>query len=63
MNQETTLIITLKDKDVNLLPDTTEELHVYVEATNVGIMVKPIKEIGNGKYEASFTASIIMKTT
>ena len=60
MKEETTLIVTLKDKDSNLLPDTREELHVYVEsleATKVGIMVKPFKEISNGRYETSFTAS------
>ena len=55
--------MTLRDKNSSLLPDAREELNVFVESLeatkdNVAITVKPlIKEIGDGKYEASFTAN------
>lgn len=60
VNQEATLTITLRDSDSNPLPNIGEQVHVYMETTKntpVANIVKPIREISNGKYEAKFTAS------
>ena len=55
----TTLMITLKNKNNNPLTDTSKELNVFIENIRDGeaIQVKSIKEVGGGKYEASFTVS------
>ena len=59
VNKETTLTITLRGSDSNPLPNNGGQIHVYVETikSTAAITVKPIREIGNGKYEAYFTAS------
>lgn len=59
VNQETTLTIILRDSDSNPLSNNGGQIHVYVETTKstASITVKPIREIGNGKYEAHFTAN------
>ena len=54
-----TLMITLKNKNANTVTDASKELNVFIENIRDGeaIQVVPIKEVGGGRYEASFTAS------
>ena len=57
--KKTTLMIMLKNKNNNPVIDASKELNVFIENISDGeiIQVKEIKEVGGGRYEASFTAS------
>ena len=59
VNKEATLMITLRNKYNDLVIDETEKIMVTVlfGKTMESVFVNPIKEVGNGRYEASFTAS------
>ena len=52
-------MITLRDGDNGFVIDKGEKLTVTVlfDRTKEFVFVKPIKEVGGGKYEASFTGS------
>ena len=52
---EATILITLRDSDNAFVFNRSEELAVTVRRKEA-IFVKPIKEVGNGTYKASFTA-------
>ena len=55
----TTLMIMLKNKNNNPVTRSCAEINVIVKKTKGGeaIQVRAIKEVGGGRYEASFTAS------
>ena len=59
VKKKTTLMIMLKNKNNNPVTDASKELNVFIENIRDGevIQVKAIKEVGGGRYEASFTAS------
>ena len=59
VKKKTTLMITLKNKNNNPVTDASKQLNVFIENTRDGeaIQVRTIKEVGGGRYEASFTAS------
>ena len=59
VKKKTTLMIMLKNKNNNPVTDASKELNVFVENIRDGeaIQVRAIKEVGGGRYEASFTAS------
>ena len=50
-------MITLRDSDYDFVTGKSETLTVTVlfDKTKEDIFVKPIKEVGDGRYEASFT--------
>lgn len=52
-----TMVITLKDKNNDQVIDGCEEVDVCIKNAkgNETIQVKPIEEVGDGRYEASFT--------
>ena len=57
--KKTTLMIMLKNKNNNPVTDASKELNVFIENIRDGevIQLRAIKEVGGGRYEASFTAS------
>ena len=59
VNEEATLMITLRYGDGDFAIGKSEELIVTIlfDKTMESAFVKPIKEVGDGRYEASFTAS------
>ena len=59
VKKKTTLMIMLKNKNNNPVTRNCEEINVVVKETKGGeaIQVRAIKEVGGGRYEASFTAS------
>ena len=59
VKKKTTLMIMLKNKNNNPVTDASKELNVLIEKIKDGetIQVGAIKEVGGGRYEASFTAS------
>ena len=59
VNKETTLMITLRNEHSDLVNNESEKIMVTVlfDKTMESIFVNPIKEVGGGRYEASFTAS------
>ena len=59
VKKKTTLMIMLKNKNNNPVTNSSEELNVLIENMrgNESIQVRAIKEVGGGRYEASFTAS------
>ena len=59
VKKKTTLMIMLKNKNNNPVTDAIKELNVFIENTRDGkaIQVRAIKDVGGGRYEASFTAS------
>ena len=59
VNKEATLMITLRNEHSNLIINESEKIMVTVlfGKKRVPVFVKPIKEVGSGRYEASFTAS------
>ena len=59
VNKEATLMITLRNKHNDLVIDESEKIMVTVlfDKTMESVFVIPIKEVGGGRYEASFTAS------
>ena len=55
-NKECKLTITLRDNDNDFVINQSEKLSVTVfDSTMKYVHVKPIKEVGDGVYEASFT--------
>ena len=60
VKEEATLMITLRDSDNDFVTGKSDKLIVTVlcDRTKEFVYVKPIKEVGGGRYEASFTASI-----
>ena len=52
-------MITLRDSDNDFVNGKSEKVTVTVlfDKTMESAFVKPIKEVGGGRYEASFTAS------
>ena len=52
-------MITLRDSDDDFVTGERETITVSVlfDKTKEFVSVKPIKEVGGGRYEASFTAS------
>ena len=60
VNKEMTLMIILKNKNNNPVTGSCAEISVVAKKTNKdgeAIQLGPIKEVGGGRYEASFTAS------
>ena len=59
VKEMSTMMITLNDRNGNPVTDGSEEISVFVKNANgdEATQVKPIKEIGGGVYEASFTAN------
>ena len=59
VKKKTTLMIMLKNKNNNPVTRSCAEINVIVKKTKGGeaIQVRAIKEVGGGRYEASFTAS------
>ena len=59
VNKEATLMITLRNKHNDLVIDESKKIMVTVlfHKTMESVFVNPIKEVGGGRYEASFTAS------
>ena len=59
VKKKTTLMIMLKNKNNNPVTDASKELNVFIEniRDKEVIQVRAIKEVGGGRYEASFTAS------
>ena len=59
VNKEATLVITLKNKHSDLVINESEKIMVTVifDKTVESLFVKQIKEVGDGRYEASFIAS------
>ena len=59
VKKKTTLMITLKNKNNSPVTDASKELSVFMEniRDEEAIQVRAIKEVGGGRYEASFTAS------
>ena len=59
VNKEATVMITLRSKYNDLLINESEKIMVTVlfDKTIESVFVNPIKEVGGGRYEASFTAS------
>lgn len=59
VNKEATLMITLRNKHNDLVIDEREKIMVTVlfDKTMESVFINPIKEVGGGRYEASFTAS------
>ena len=57
--EKTTMTIVLKNKYDKPATDANKELNVFIENIRDGeaIQVRSIKEVGCGRYEASFTAS------
>ena len=59
VKEEATLMITLRDSYNDFVAGESETLTMSVlfDETKEFAFVKPIKEVGGGRYEASFTAS------
>ena len=59
LKEEATLMITLRDGNNDLVTDESKTLTVTVlfAKTKEYIFVNPIKEVGGGRYEVSFTGS------
>ena len=59
VKKKTTLMIMSKNKNNNPVTDASKELNVCIENIRGGeaTQVRAIKEVGGGRYEASFTAS------
>ena len=59
VKKKTTLMTMLKNKNNNPVTNSSEELNVFIENIRDGkaIQVRAIKVVGDGRYEASFTAS------
>ena len=59
VKKKTTLMIMLKNKNNNPVTRSCAEINVIIKKTKGGeaIQVRAIKEVGGGRYEASFTAS------
>ena len=59
VNKEATLMITLRDSDDDFVNGKSEKVTVTIlfDKTMKSAFVKLIKKVGDGRYEASFTAS------
>ena len=59
LKKTTTLMIMLKNKNNNPVTDASKELNVFIKniRSDEAIQLGPIKEVGGGRYEASFTAN------
>ena len=59
VKKKTTLMIMLKNKNNNPVIDASKQLNASIKNIrgSEAIQVGPIKEVGGGRYEASFTAS------
>ena len=59
VNKEATLMITLRNKHNDLVVDQCAKIMVTVlfDKTMESVFVNSIKEVGGGRYEASFTVS------
>ena len=59
VNKEATLMVTLRNEHYDIVIDESEKIMVTVlfDKTMESVFVSPIKEVGSGRYEASFTAS------
>ena len=59
VNKEATLMITLRDIDNDFVINKSEKLTMRVLFDKImeHVFVKPIKEVRDGRYEASFTAT------
>ena len=59
VKKKTTLMIMLKNKNNSPVTDASKELNMFIKKIKDGeaIQVRAIKEVGGGRYEASFTAS------
>ena len=59
VNKKTTLMIMLKNENNNPVTNSSEKLNVFIENIrgSKAIQVRTINEVGDGRYEASFTAS------
>ena len=57
VKKTTTLMIMLKDKNKNPVTNCSDELNVFIENIRDGkaMQVRPIKEVGGGRYKTSFT--------
>ena len=58
IRKKTTLIILLKNENKNFTSCGDEDVNILIEnvSDDEVIEVQPIKEVGDGRYEASFTA-------
>ena len=59
VKKTTTLMIMLKNKNKNPVTNCSDELNVFIENIRDGkaMQVRPIKEVGGGRYNTSFTIS------
>ena len=59
VNKEATLVITLRDIDNDFVINESDKVTVNVlfDKTKEHVFVKPTKEVSDGRYEASFTAT------
>ena len=58
VNKEATLKITLRDSDGDFAIGKSEEIiTILFDKSMESAFLKPIEEVGSGRYEASFTAS------
>ena len=59
VNKEATLMITLRGIDNDFVINKSDKITVNVlfDKTKEHVFVKPIDEVGDGRYEASFTAT------
>ena len=59
VNQKATMTITLRNKNNNPVTNSSEVINVLIENARErkAIQVRAIKEVGSGRYEASFTAN------
>ena len=59
VNKEATVTVKLRDSNHDVGIGRSEKLSMSVsfDETHEPVMIKPIKDVGDGKYEASFIAS------
>ena len=59
INKKATLMITLRNEYNDVVIDECEKIMVTVlcDKNMESVFVNPIKEVGGGRYEASFTAN------
>ena len=59
VNKEATLMITLRDIDNDFVINKSDRVTVKVlfDKTKEHLFVKPIEKVGDGRYEASYTAT------
>lgn len=59
VKKKTTLMIMIKNKNNNPVSDASKDLTVLIENVRDGkdVQVTPVREVGDGRYETSFTAN------